>query len=106
MGVIAPVAALAVLIQSKAAGVHDLDEAAIRGATEVARANPELYRALLVWQEAFQAKWVNLAVSLVCLWAWRRHGLRTRALWAFVTLIVTWNLGLGAKYLVDRKSVV
>ena len=49
-GVIVPVAALAVLIQSKAAGVHELDEAAIRAATEITRENPALYRALLVWQ--------------------------------------------------------
>lgn len=103
---IVAIAALAVLIQSKAAGVHELDEAAIRGATDITRANPELYRALLVWQEAFQARWVNLALSLVCLWAWRRHGLRTRALLAFVTLIVTWNLGLVAKHLVARARPV
>lgn len=76
---IVPVAALAVLVQSQSAGVHELDEAAIRAATEVTRENPALYRALLVWQDAFQARWVNLAVTLVCLWAWRRHGLRTRA---------------------------
>jgi undecaprenyl-diphosphatase len=104
--VIVPVAALAVLVQSQSAGVHELDEAAIRAATEVTRENPALYRALLVWQEAFQARWVNLAVTLVCLWAWRRHGLRTRALWAFVTLIVTWNLGLVAKHLVARARPV
>jgi membrane-associated phospholipid phosphatase len=104
--VIVPVAALAVLVQSQAAGVYDLDEATIRAATEVTRENPALYRALLVWQEAFQAKWVNIAVTLVCLWAWRRHGLRTRALWAFVTLIVTWNLGLVAKHLVARARPV
>lgn len=101
-----PVAVLAVLVQSQASGVHQLDESAIRTATDITRDNPALYRALLIWQEAFQARWVNLAVSLVCLWAWQRHGLRTRALWAFVTLIVTWNLGLGAKYLVARTRPV
>lgn len=105
-GVGVPVAVLAIVVQSQASGVHQLDEATIQAATEATRDNPALYRGLLAWQEAFQAKWVNLVVGLVCLWAWRRHGLRTRALWAFVTLIVTWNLGLGAKYLVARARPV
>jgi len=97
-----PVAALALVVRSQVSPVLVFDEAAIRAATDATRDNPALYRVLVVWQTAFQATWVNLAVALVCLWAWRRRGLRTRALWAFVTLIVTWNLGLVVKQIVQR----
>jgi membrane-associated phospholipid phosphatase len=45
---------------------------------------------------------VNLAGTVLCVWVWRRHGLTSRALWAFATLMVTWALGLGAKYVVQR----
>jgi len=105
-GVGLPVAALAVVVRSEVGPIVAFDEAAIRAATDLGRSDPALYDALIAWQTAFQAKWVNLVVSLVCLWVWRRHGLRTRALWAFITLLVTWNLGLGAKYLVQRARPV
>lgn len=101
-----PVAFLALLTRAKGSPLVHLDEAAITAATGVARDNDTLREVLLGWQTAFQARWVNLVVALVCLWAWRRRGLRTRALWAFVTLLVTWNLGLLAKYLVQRARPV
>ena len=57
---------------------------------------------LVIWQELFQARWVNLAGTLLCVWVWRRHGLRTRALWAFVTLMISWNVSLDVKFVVQR----
>jgi len=39
---------------------------------------------------------------LLCVWVWRRHGLRTRALWAFVTLMISWNVSLDVKFVVQR----
>ena len=101
-----PVTVLAVLVRSESSVVHRLDLVAIRGATAFTREHPDLYRFLLGWQEAFQARWVNLVAALVCLWVWRRHGLGTRALWAVVTILVTWNLGLGLKHLVGRARPV
>lgn len=106
VGLSLPVAVLAVVVRGDASPVQDLDEAVIRAATDVTRGDPTLLRALLVWQEAFQARWVNLVGGLLCLWVWRRHGLGSRALWAAVTLLVTWNLGLGVKYLVGRARPV
>lgn len=97
-----PVAALAYAVRAQVTPVVAFDEAAVSAATAVTREDPALRAALLVWQEAFQAKWVNLAVTLLCVWVGRRPGLRSRALWAFVTLMTTWALGLGAKYLVQR----
>ena len=98
-----PVAALAYAVRAQVTPVVAFDEAAVSAATAVTREDPALRGALLAWQEAFQAKWVNLAVTLLCVWVWRRPGLRSRALWAFVTLMTTWALGLGAKYVVQRS---
>lgn len=101
-----PFVVLALVVRARAAPVLSFDESAIRAATALTRAEPLLHRALLAWQEAFRAGWVNLAVTLVCVWAWRRHGLRTRAQWAFVTLMVAWGLQLAAKGIVQRARPV
>lgn len=105
-GVAIPVTALAAVVRSESSPVVQLDVSLVRAATDAVRGNDELRGALLAWQEAFVPRWVNLAVALVCLWAWRRHGLRTRALWAFVTLLVAWNLQLDIKLLVQRARPV
>ena len=101
-----PVAVLALAVRSQSSPVLLWDERAITAATAVTRDNPALHDVLLVWQELFQARWVNLVITLVCLWAWRRHGLKTRAMWAFVTLMASWNLGLIAKFVVQRARPV
>ncbi len=101
-----PVAVLAYLVRAQVHAVVRFDEAAIRAATDVTRAHPALQQALLVWQDAFQARWLNLAATLVCVWVWRRHGLTTRALWAFLTIMAAWALQLGAKGLVQRARPV
>jgi undecaprenyl-diphosphatase len=101
-----PVAALGLAVRSKVPAVLDLDETAISAATDVTRANPDLRQALLVWQTAFQATGVNAVCTAIFVWAWRRHGLRTRAQWAFVTLMASWAIGLGVKHLVQRARPV
>jgi undecaprenyl-diphosphatase len=102
----APAAVLAYLVRAESLVVVRADDAAVRLGTHIARSNPPLRDALLVWQEALQARWVNLAAGLLCLWVWRRHGLATRALWAAVTILVAWNLGLAVKFLVQRARPV
>jgi undecaprenyl-diphosphatase len=97
-----PVGVLALAVRSQSSPVLAWDEAAISAATAVTRDHPTLHEVLLDWQELFQARWVNLVMTLVCVWAWKRHGLKTRALWAFVTLMASWNLGLLAKLAVQR----
>lgn len=101
-----PFSVLALVVRARVPAVLDLDEGTIRAATDLTRSVPALQRGLLVWQEVFRAGWVNLVVTLVCLWAWRRHGLRTRALWAFGTLMVAWGLQLVAKQVVQRARPV
>ena len=101
-----PFVVLAFVVRTEVDQVLSFDESAIRAATDLTRSEPALRGALLAWQETFRAGWVNLAVTLVCLWAWRRHGLRTRAMWAFVTLMVAWGLQLAAKGVVQRARPV
>ncbi|EYR63603.1 phosphoesterase PA-phosphatase [Actinotalea ferrariae CF5-4] len=109
-----PVTALAVVVRSETSGVHRADVEAVRAATRLTSANPDLYRALLVWQEVFQARWVNLAAVVLCAGVVaragsragartpERRGLRGRALWALTTILVIWALANGLKVLVAR----
>ena len=99
-------AVLALLVRAQVDDVLTLDESAIRAATEITRARPGLLTALLVWEAAFQGVWVNTVVGLVCWWAWRRHGLKTRALWAFVTVMAAWGLQALTKLVVQRTRPV
>lgn len=102
----APVLVLAYLVRAESGPVIRLDQQVISAATELTRGSPLLRDVLVLWQEAFRAIWVNLAVTLVCIWVWRRRGLAGRALWAFATLMAAWALGLGAKLLVQRARPV
>lgn len=105
--VVLPVVALAVVVRSGSGAVVQADEAAVRAATELTRSSDALRTALLVWQEAFRAVWVNVVlVPAVCVWAWRRHALAERALWAGGTVAVGWVLQLAAKGLVQRSRPV
>lgn len=101
-----PVAVLAYLIRAQVGPVVPFDQAAIATATGITRDNDGLRRALLLWQEAFNARWVNLFGTILCVWVWRRHRLTTRAMWAFGTLMAAWALGLGAKFAVQRARPV
>jgi undecaprenyl-diphosphatase len=101
-----PVAVLAYLVRAQVPAVVAFDERAVLAATDLTRAHPALLRAALAWQELFQARWVNLAGGLVCLWVWRRHGLASRALWAFVTILAGWGLQLAVKAAVQRARPV
>jgi undecaprenyl-diphosphatase len=102
-----PVTALAFVVREKFVPVIELDERLIVAATDITRDNPWLKTVLLVWQEATQPKWVYIVASAVCLVVWRRHReLATRCLWAFLTMMVAWNLQLVLKEVVQRARPV
>ena len=101
-----PVVVLAILIRSETGGVVEFDRDAVTAATDFARDRPVLHTTLLVWEEATQARWVNPAVALVALWAWRRRNLGSRAAWAVATLLVAWGLANVVKYVVQRARPV
>ena len=102
-----PVTALAFLVREKFRPVIELDERLIVAATDITRDDPGLRSTLLGWQEATQPKWVYIVASAVCLVLWRRHReLRSRCLWAFVTMMVAWNLQLVLKEVVRRARPI
>jgi membrane-associated phospholipid phosphatase len=102
----APVTALAFVVREKFLPVIELDVAAIRAATDFTRAHQGFYTALVAWQEMTQPKWPYIVASLVCFWIWRQGRYRTRAIWAFVTMMVAWNLQLVLKAIVHRARPV
>ncbi|MDC5696617.1 phosphatase PAP2 family protein [Intrasporangium calvum] len=97
-----PVTLLAFVVRQKFLPVIELDEAAITAATDVTRDNDALFRFLVIWQEMTQPKWPYIAATILCIVIWRRHQLKTRAIWAFVTMMVAWNLQLVLKVVVHR----
>ncbi|NTW41098.1 MAG: phosphatase PAP2 family protein [Cellulomonadaceae bacterium] len=101
-----PAAVLAYLVRAQVGPVVRWDADVVVAATDITRASPGLQRVLLVWQEAFRAPFVNLAVTVLCVWLWRRRGMTSRAAWGFVTLMLAWLLGNGLKELVGRARPV
>ncbi|EAQ00797.1 Conserved hypothetical, predicted membrane protein (TMS6) [Janibacter sp. HTCC2649] len=100
------VTALAFLVRTQFDPLISADKAAIRSATDITRGHPDLRRLLLVWQQFSSPTYLYVVATLVCLWVWRRQHLTTRALWAFVTMMVGWNLALDLKYLVQRARPI
>ena len=98
----APVTLLAFVVRQKFLPVIELDEAAIRGATDFTREHPTFRQALIVWQEMTQPKWPYIVATIICIVMWRKHHLKTRAIWAFLTMMVAWNLQLVLKEIVHR----
>lgn len=97
-----PVSAIVLVVQEHVEPVARLDTSVIRAATDVARARPGLLDALLTWQAALQPVNVYVVAAAVCAWTWWRRGLRSRSIWAFATMMVSWNLALDLKYVVAR----
>ncbi|MEO7062053.1 MAG: phosphatase PAP2 family protein [Lapillicoccus sp.] len=96
------VSALALLVQERLAPLAAFDHSVILAATDVTRAHPGLQSALLAWQAALQPLNVYVVATVVCLGVGWRAGLRSRAIWSFVTMMVAWNLALDLKLLVQR----
>lgn len=106
LGFAVPLTGLAFLVREKFLPVIELDDAAVRAATDISRANDGLRAFWFGWQEATQPKWIMIVATVVCLVVWRRHHLKTRSLWAFVTMLVAWNLQLDIKLIVQRARPI
>ncbi|MEP7160674.1 MAG: phosphatase PAP2 family protein [Dermatophilaceae bacterium] len=100
-----PVAVLTVIVTRGWDPLARLDERTIRSATDVTRAHPLLFDALIAWQEAFQPWHVYLVAAMAAGVVWRA-ALRARAAWGLATMVVGWNLGLQVKLLVERARPV
>lgn len=99
----------AYLLRSRVEGVLGWDEDVIRRATDFTRDHPEFRRGLLVWEHVFLERYVYGAATGVCWWSWRRRGSvfdGSRALWAFLAMMLVWNLNFDLKYVVRRLRPV
>ncbi|MDQ2755754.1 MAG: phosphatase PAP2 family protein [Actinomycetota bacterium] len=101
-----PVTVLALVVRGKVSGLAELDQRAITAATTVTRDHPGLLDALKAWETALQPVNVYVVATAVCLLVWWRGGLRARAVWAFLTMMVAWNIALDLKYVVQRVRPV
>jgi membrane-associated phospholipid phosphatase len=100
-----PVALLAFAVREQFDPVVHADNAVIKAATDATRSAGTVDLWLAV-QRATQPSLLYCLATPVCLWAWLAKGLRTRAIWAFVTMMVAWNVGLLIKLLVQRARPV
>ncbi len=94
------------LVRSRWDPLISFDDAVITRLTDVTRDHPGLRDAFLAWQEVTRPVYLHVAGTLVCLLVWWRTGMRTRAWWAFATLMLSWSVGLGAKYVFQRARPV
>jgi membrane-associated phospholipid phosphatase len=106
VGFAVPVTVLALVVRGRVQVVTDLDQHLISAATRVTREHPALLSALKTWEAAFQPVNVYVVASGVCLLVWWRGGRRSRAVWAFLTMMVAWNIALDLKYVVQRVRPV
>lgn len=106
LAVVVPVAALAYVVRADVGPVVGWDESVSEAATDFTRLHPDLYSALLFWQELAQPRWVYLAGALVCVWVWRRHDAPGRALWGFGTMLASWLIANASKLAVQRARPV
>ena len=59
-----------------------------------------------MWQEITQPIHLYIVMTAVCLWVWLARRRTTLAWWAFVTMMLGWNLALVLKYVVQRARPV
>lgn len=94
------------LVRSRWDPLIDLDDGAIRAMTGVTRQHPAFRDALVVWQAVFQPVNLYAVGTLLALWVWLRHGLRTRAWWAFGTMMISWFVQYAGKLVFQRARPV
>jgi undecaprenyl-diphosphatase len=102
---VVPVLLLGFAVRQKFDPLIRLDNDLIRSATGYTREHG-LGGSLIGLQGISQPFLLYLLASGLCLWAWLAKDLRSRALWAFVTMMVAWNVGLLAKLLVHRARPI
>ena len=90
------------LVRSQWGPLQSLDDAVIDSTTSFTRPRDGVRSFLIFWQELTQPIKLYTVGTALCLWVWLAKGLRTRAWWAFGTMMLAWMIGLGAKYLFQR----
>jgi membrane-associated phospholipid phosphatase len=100
-----PVLVLGFAVRQRFDPLIDVDNAAIRNATGYS-VKHGLVTALEAVQLVSQPVCVYILATGVVIWVWRAKKLKGRALWAFVTMMVGWTIGVGAKVLVQRERPI
>ncbi|WP_231482641.1 phosphatase PAP2 family protein [Nocardioides sp. URHA0020] len=102
-----PLGLLAFLVRTQFGPLADLDQAVIDAATEVTRAHPRLQSVAETWELISQPWVMYLVLGVpVCLFAWFRLHLRTRAWWALATMATGWTVAVLLKTMVQRGRPV
>jgi membrane-associated phospholipid phosphatase len=102
---VVPVLLLGFAVRQKFDPLIRLDNDLIRTATGFTREHGTA-DTLIALQSVSQPFLLYVLASGVALWVWLGKGLRGRALWAFVTMMVAWNVGLLAKVLAGRARPI
>jgi undecaprenyl-diphosphatase len=102
---VVPVLLLGFAVRQKFDPMIRLDNDIIRAATDFTRSHGTA-DLLLAIQAVSQPFVLYILATVVVLWVWLAKHLRSRALWAFVTMMVGWNVGLLAKLLVGRARPI
>lgn len=100
-----PVTLLAFAVRQQFDPLIRFDNAVIRSATDFTR-ETGLADVLLALQDVSRPFLLYILATGLALWAWLAKGLRNRALWAFVTMMIAWNVGLLVKVLVGRARPI
>jgi len=102
-----PIGLLAFLVRTRFDPLVDLDERVILSATDFTRSHPHFRSFAETW-ELISQPWVMYLVLGVplCLVAWTRLHLRTRAMWALATMATGWTIAVALKMLVQRARPV
>lgn len=102
-----PVTVVAFLVREQWDPLIRFDQRIIVATTDITRAHPGLREALIAWQEGSAPKVIYAIGAITCLAVgWRRPQFRSRAWWAFITMMVAWNLQLVLKEIVQRARPV
>jgi len=102
---VVPVLLLGFAVRQKFDPLIRLDNDLIREATDFTRSHGTV-DTLLTLQTISQPFVLYVLATGTAVWAWLAKDLRSRALWAFVTMMVAWNVGLLAKVLVGRARPI
>jgi membrane-associated phospholipid phosphatase len=102
---VVPVLLLGFAVRQKFDPLIRLDNDLIRAATGFTRTHGTA-DSLIALQTVSQPIVLYVVATALALWAWLAKGLRSRALWAFVTMMVAWTIGLLAKLLVGRARPI
>lgn len=102
-----PIALLAYLVRTQFGPLIDLDQEISEAATDLTRSHDGVHSFAEVW-EAITQPWVMYAVLgvPVCVFAWTRLHLRTRAMWAIATMATGWLIAVLLKTAVQRSRPV